>query len=69
MMYLIYLSAIPKVKQIYKDRSTLAHGQRWNLDDHALARVEDAATILARALHRMVELESADLDHDTLDLA
>jgi hypothetical protein len=58
-----------KVKQIYKDRSTLAHGQRWNLDDHAVARVEDAANILASALRKMVELESADLDHDTLDLA
>ena len=58
-----------KVKQIYKDRSTLAHGQRWNLDDHAVARVEDAADILARALKKMVKLESVDLDHDTLDLA
>lgn len=58
-----------KLKQIYKDRSTLAHGQRWNLDDHAVARVEDAANILAGALYKMVELESADLDHDTLDLA
>jgi hypothetical protein len=58
-----------KVKQMYKDRSTLAHGQRWNLDEHAVVRIEDAANILARTLRKMVELKSVELDHDTLDLA
>jgi len=58
-----------KVKQMYKDRSTLAHGQRWNLDEHAVARVESAATLLGRVLEKMVELESVNLDLDTLDLS
>ncbi len=58
-----------KMKQIYNDRSTLAHGQRWNLDDQGVLRVEEAASILARALRKMVEVQCVELDHETLDLS
>jgi len=58
-----------KTKQIYKSRSTLAHGQRWSLEAEGISRVEEAAQILANALRRMVELKCSEVDHQSLDLS
>jgi Apea-like HEPN len=57
-----------KVKKIYKTRSTLAHGQKLELDAKGLGEVEEAALLLSRALLRMVELGRVQLDVLGLDL-
>jgi len=57
------------MKQIYKSRSILAHGQEWRLKPDGVSQVERAALILTRTLRRMVELQCTELDHLALDLS
>lgn len=56
------------VKEIYKLRSTLAHGQTWKLDDQTVSQVEHSALVLARALRKAVQLGQAEVDLMELDL-
>ena len=57
------------VKQAYRARSTLAHGQTWTLDAEGLTQLVRAAKLLARILGRMALDGKTSLDHSTLDLA
>lgn len=58
-----------KVKEIYRVRSTLAHGQTWEMDQRGVLQVEEAALVLTRTLRRMIEERRTQLDVLTLDLA
>lgn len=57
------------VKQAYKARSALAHGQVWELGEDDISNVDKAARILARLLGRMARKQQWELDLTELDLS
>jgi Apea-like HEPN len=57
-----------QVKQIYRARSTLAHGKAWKLDSPGLKQIEIAARLLAAALRLMIVQGVSELDLEKLDL-
>lgn len=58
-----------EAKELYKLRSKLAHGRGWSLDEKGVAKVESAAALLGRALHKMLQEKRTELDLLALDLA
>jgi hypothetical protein len=57
------------VKQAYRARSTLAHGQTWDLDSEGLVQVQRAAQVLARTLGCMALGGRSRLELTELDLS
>lgn len=57
------------MKKIYKARSTLAHGQAWELNDERVTEVEKAARVLTRTLGLMLLKQRSELDLMELDLS
>ena len=57
------------IKEMYRNRSALAHGQAWRLDANGQAEVEKAAKILSRILNQMALAGQTKLDLRALDLA
>ena len=57
------------MKHVYKARSTLAHGQHWEIDEKTLAQVLVAGNLLTQTLRRMVEEKRTQLNLADLDLA
>jgi len=57
-----------QVKQIYRARSTLAHGKPWKLDTAGLSQIKIAATLLAATLRQMFVQGVTELDLEKLDL-
>jgi hypothetical protein len=57
------------VKQAYKVRSTLAHGQAWELDQEGVGQIDKAAQVLARTLRLMALSHQSKLNLTELDLS
>lgn len=58
-----------RVKQAYRARSALAHGQIWQMDSNRVGEVNMAARILARLLGSMASRHQWELDLTDLDLS
>lgn len=57
-----------QMKDIYKARSTLAHGQSWTMNEKALLQMVTAAGLLGLTLRRMTLERRTELDFTELDL-
>ena len=57
------------VKGVYKLRSTLAHGQTWELDVKGMDEIRKAAQVLARTLRNMALNQQSELNLTELDLS